>query len=167
MSREVNQRIDAQSREFNQRYDKHSDEITQVRVDVSATKALVNNFLGKVVDGAFKASSPLRLTKLGEEMALSMGADDILAKHGQRLEEIVLVAEPPTAYHLQNECLHVVERHLEPLLSKQELAAAAGEALKRDLPLSHVLGIVGILLRDKLIEEHPQWSLGDTGESTP
>ena len=147
--------------------EKHLSDISQIKIDLAVLEQLIRNHLGNTVDSVISASSPLNLTDLGKEISKNIGAEEILAKHWQRLEEIVLETEPPTTYHLQRECLNAVERHLEPLLSQQELEAVAAEAFKRGLPLSNVLGIIGILLRDKLIEEHPQWSFGDIGGSSP
>ena len=164
---QIEKRIDRFSDEVNEKLQKHSDAISQIKIDLGVIKQLIRNHLGNTVDSVISASSPLTLADLGKEISKNIGAEEILAKHWQRLEEIVLGAEPPTTYHLQRECLNAVERHLEPLLSQQELEAVAAEAFQRGLHLSNVLGIIGILLRDKLIEEHPQWSFGDIGGSSP
>ena len=146
-SDDITKKVEKYSDDITKKVEKHSDDIRDLKIDVRFIKEQTRDIFGNTGDSAFKASSPLKLTETGYEISKAIRAEEILARHEQSLKRIVLDTNPPTAYHLQIECMNAVERHLESELSAQDLTTVSREAVQRGLPLSNVLGIFGILLK--------------------
>lgn len=101
-----------------------------------------------------QAHNPLSLTDLGKSIAGDICAEDILKRCMARLEALVNEKAPKNAYDIQMAALLVVREKLAYLLTEEELLRAKDEAYRKGMILEDVLSVVGILLRNALLEKN-------------
>ena len=100
-----------------------------------------------------RSSSPLSLTDTGKEIAEKIKADAIILKYISRLNKDVEVNNPKNAYDVQEISMSVVSEKLLAMLSEEELNLVKQEAFNRGLRIEDVMSVLGILLRNRILEE--------------
>lgn len=100
-----------------------------------------------------QAHSPISLTKIGNDVASSIDAAQILNKYYSDLKKMVEGETPKTAYDIQEVSMKVARESMETLLNETELVKVKDEAFKRGLLVEDIMSVFGILLRNKILED--------------
>ena len=96
--------------------------------------------------------SPLDLTDLGRKISENLQLENMAAEHVNRVK--ILLDEKDGAYEIQQLCLRYATELLPLFLqehSPDKYKAMTMVAYKEGIPIEAVLGIVGILIRNKLV----------------
>lgn len=137
------------------------DKIEQVKVDLGEIKVnaketttkldLIYNFLK--INTLAKEGSPLKLTDKGEIVRKEIKADEIFEKYKYKLISAIDKEKEKHPYDIQQEAYRVINDVLPKLLDENELSVIKSEAFKLGRPISDVLAIFKILLRDFLLKK--------------
>jgi hypothetical protein len=142
-------------------------DIKIIKSDIVETKnnvKWISTFLK--IDPIAQEQSPLSLTKKGEEIRKRIKADEIFERNRSELISRIDNEKTKNAYDIQMEAFRVVDEHLQKLLTDSELTKIKDEAFTINRPISNVLTIFQILLRDYLFKEK-NISIGDIDKHTP
>jgi len=100
-----------------------------------------------------RSSSPASLTKVGLEIVKNIGAADIFKTHMVKLISFVEEKKPKNAYDIQQISFAVSKKEFLNLLNEKELQCVKEEAYKKGILVEDVMGVFGILLRNKILED--------------
>ncbi len=84
---------------------------------------------------------------------MKIGADKLLAKHWEYLKGKVDATKPSDAYDIEMISVEVAEE-MDVVLSDEDKDIIKAEAFDRGIPYEEILSVIGVMLRDKLLEEH-------------
>lgn len=100
-----------------------------------------------------QSHSPMSLTQIGNDVASSIDATQILNKYYPDLKKMVEGETPKTAYDIQEVSMKVARESMEALLNETELVGIKDEAFKRGLLVEDIMSVFGILLRNRILED--------------
>jgi hypothetical protein len=99
------------------------------------------------------SASPIAITPHGLEISKSVGADAIFARYADRLCAMVEKSSPANAYDIQVTSMDVARDHLMDMLDANEVNTIKNEAFLKGLLVEDILGIFGVLLRDRILAD--------------
>ncbi len=135
---------------------KTQSDIDKLKKDTHNIKYNIDKIVGKLFsekEVCILRHSPSRLTDMGKDIATKIGADNLLAKHWEYLKGKVNATDPNSNYDTEIASLEVAQE-MDVVLSKDEKSTIKAEAFNRGIPYEEILSIIGVMLRDKLLEEH-------------
>ncbi len=135
---------------------------SKLKIDISELQEYISNIkdnVHKIISVLFSKerpilhNSPLRITSTGKKIAMNIGADKLLTKHWEYLKSKVDATKPRGAYDIEMTSVEVAEE-MDVVLSDEDKDIIKAEAFDRGIPYEEILSIIGVMLRDKLLEEH-------------
>ncbi|MFI5391517.1 MAG: hypothetical protein ACHQYQ_09155 [Bacteriovoracales bacterium] len=100
-----------------------------------------------------RSQSPVSLTDIGKEIQKKINALEIFQNYAVKLIGMVEGKNPQTAYDIQQTSFEVAKRELIKLLNEDELKMVKNEAFNRGILVEDIMGIFGVLLRNKILED--------------
>ncbi len=130
-------------------------DISELQEDISNIKDNIHKIISVLFSKEYLIlhNSPLRITSTGKKIAMNIGADKLLDKHWEYLKGKVDATEPSGAYDIEMTSVEVAEE-MDVVLSDEDKDIIKAEAFDRGIPYEEILSIIGVMLRDKLLEEH-------------
>ena len=124
-------------------------DVGDLKEDISAIKSFVET-LKTLLRPLFDIStaSPLKLTDSGEKTAKSIHAYQLAEKYGDR----VSLEKDANAYQIQQACFAFSEKELLSQLDKNERQHLEKQAFEQGTNVAHFLKIIGILIRDRVLQ---------------
>lgn len=100
-----------------------------------------------------QSHSPMSLTKVGNDIIVSIGASQLFEKYKEKLSKIVNADTSKNAYDIQMLSMKVARESMVNLLNADELILVKDEAFQRGVLLEDIMSVFGILLRDSILAE--------------
>lgn len=100
-----------------------------------------------------RAHSPISLTEIGAQTATSINAESLLIKYYIRLKKIVDKSDPQNAYDIQNIAMSITKEKLIEFMTASEINIIKDSAYKNGVIVEDILSILGVMLRDKILDE--------------
>lgn len=146
---EDNQKINSKIDHYSERQDKHMDEI---RRDIAVLKAMSDIYKMNFPQSVAKSNSPISLTDIGKEVAIQLGADEVIAKNWDKIViDIEQNVGNKNAYDIQQYCMETSMVELEKFLDPDTIDAIKNIAFKEGRPMAYYAPIFGIKIRDKYL----------------
>ena len=126
-----------------------------IKKDIRNIKDSINKIIRKFLpkeEFLIERDSPLRITDAGKNIATKIDADKLLTKHWEYLKDKVDATNPRNAYDIEIASVEVA-RDMDVVLSDEDKYIIKEEAYSRGIPHEEILSIIGVMLRDKLLEE--------------
>lgn len=130
-----------------QKVERIADTVIGIQTKVDLIYSLVNP------NAPTRAASPIGLTPVGEDIVRKINAEDIFKAHAVKLISMVDGKNPKNAYDIQQASFEVAKKEFINLLNEAQLKCVKEEAYKRGLLVEDVLGIFGVMLRNKILED--------------
>ena len=124
---------------------------------------LVIQMAGKQSRGIGK--SPQVLSPLGEELSEAIDAPRIVSENLDELREAVRFSEQANPYDLQTACFAL--ENVYEMLRGEQAEKYKMTAFEKGIDIDLLDRVVAFVLRDRLIDEHPEWSLEKGDSQTP
>ena len=124
---------------------------------------LVIQMAGKQSLGIGK--SPQVLSPLGEELSEAIDAPRIVSENLDELREAVRFSEQANLYDLQTACFAL--ENVYEMLRGEQAEKYKMTAFEKGIDIDLLDRVVAFVLRDRLIDEHPEWSLEKADSQTP
>lgn len=112
-----------------------------------------------------KTASPKQLTDLGNEIASEIKALELVTSNISALEELIGFNGIDNPYDLQAACFDIAQKELSEIIGKEALEKIKQTAFDRGMTLELIFRVISFVLRDHLIEKHPEWSLAEIDKS--
>jgi hypothetical protein len=97
--------------------------------------------------------NPITITESGEEISMKINANPIFSKYASQLIALVEEVSPKNAYDIQIASMNVTKDKFIPLLDENELNTIKDIAFSKGLIVEDIMGIFGVMLREKLLEQ--------------
>ncbi len=123
-------------------------DIRELRAEIRAIRADIGHILRQLQPVAGQEYRPLRLSELGERIAVEIGADAWARVASRELKDRVEGGDP---YDLQEFCFEFANRDFKP--DGEFLARINSSAYEHGVHRSKVLDVLAIALRDELIRQ--------------
>lgn len=127
--------------------EKICDNVIAIQTKVDLIYSLVNP------NSPTRAASPISLTAVGEDIVRKIHANDIFTLYVKKLVSLVEGKNPKNAYDIQQASFEVAKKDLMNLLNEEQLKAVKQEAFSRGILVEDVLGVFGVLLRNKILAD--------------
>jgi hypothetical protein len=127
--------------------EKICDNVIAIQTKVDLIYSLVNP------NSPTRSASPISLTPIGIDIVRNIKADDIFVKHANKLINMVENKKPKNAYDIQQVSFEVAKKEFVNLLDEAELQCVKQEAFTRGILVEDVLGVFGVLLRNKILAD--------------
>ena len=121
--------------------------MTGIRDNIKIIQSDIKSILIQLPSSSIMAGSPLKLTKLGEEISKKLEAKKWASRTSNTLQKSVLGKQP---YEIQDICFDYVRDKLEPSVEQESKIKAC--AYESGIDKQQVLDVLAIELRDKLLE---------------
>lgn len=100
-----------------------------------------------------RAFSPISLTEIGEQTAISINAEGLLNKYYARLKKLVDKSDPQNAYDIQNISMSIAKEKLIEFMTAKEINTIKDSAYQKGVIIEDILSILGVMLRNKILNE--------------
>ncbi|MFR9565558.1 MAG: hypothetical protein SNG14_08560 [Rikenellaceae bacterium] len=128
--------------------DKLDGNIDEIRKDMSFLKGSLDIIRSSSQD-LLKAHSPISLTEKGKSVATELGADDIIARNWETIEQILnSEVEGKNPYDIQEYCLETVSVEPQRFFLPKDLDSIKTFAFANGQALSLYTRMLGIMIRD-------------------
>ncbi len=141
--------------ELKRKFDIMQFDIDKMKTDISNTKDNINKIVKKLFPKAkflILRESPLRITDTGKNVVMKIGADKLLTKYWDHLKGKVEATKPRGIYDIDTASIEVAQE-MYVILSDEEKDIIKTEAFEQGVPYQEILSLIGVMLRDKLLEE--------------
>lgn len=132
-----------------EKLEKNSDEIRQ---DLAFLKGNIEIFRSSGTN-LIQSHSPLSLTEEGKKVAEMLKANDIITRNWNKIKEALSNERLDNAYDIQQYCIETSSVAPERFFDKQAIDAIKDFAYNNGAPLQLYLRVLGIIIRDRYIEE--------------
>ena len=117
--------------------------LSKISDDIKKLFGLVNR------NPTIQPGSRLMLTEFGEKLAENIEVNTWISSHADKLK-MELVGYTP--YEIQEECFRYAQNDLMQVVGEEHKTKIQSVAFDNGIDLASVLNVVGIVLRDKLLE---------------
>lgn len=124
-----------------------ADSVIAIQTKVDLIYSIVNP------NSPTRAASPISLTSVGIDIVNKISANDIFTQHAAKLISMVEAKHPKNAYDIQQVSFEIAKKELINLLNEEQHRQVKQEAFSRGILVEDVLGIFGVLLRNKVLAE--------------
>lgn len=144
---DANKKIDAY-------YDKQNHNMDEIRRDIAYLKAMVDVFKFQSTAQVAQSHSPLSLTEYGEQIALELNADAVIARNWDKIRgNLEQSVKDKSAYDIQQYCVETAAVDLDKLIDKDAINAVKQKAYKEGRPLAFYALVFGLKIRDHYLRE--------------
>ncbi len=143
--------------------------VGKIKKDIHIIKESISKILEKLFpeeQSPTSRNSPLRVTDAGKDIAMKIGADKLFANHWEYLKCTVNATDPHSDYDIEIASIEAAQE-MDVVLSDEEKYIIKEEAYSRGIPHEEILSIIGVMLRDKLLEERESTNLKKIQEPLP
>ena len=132
---------------------RHNDDISQIRSDVEYMRGVLSVKRVLSITGYAESHSPMALSQKGIELVNESGIKEMLINNWDKIKSQLDAMNLSTAYDIDAFCLDRAISSPDDFFTESDLVKLKGFAFNRGENLYSYAVIIGIIVRDRYIEE--------------